>query len=112
LIVALGYALTGERLPDSSAAGEPVLDQLSAAGWPTQRILDFRAERSLAGARWPLPVDRDLLGGVGLAQFQAALNQLVAALDESVARVRHPGPLDREDLRLLAEVPPHSVNPD
>jgi hypothetical protein len=113
IIESLGFALTGQWL-SGLADLEPqdadgILNRLDKAGWPSSRIVEFRAQTHAAGRRWPLAVPDDQRGDWGLAQFQAALVAILESLDQSQAQVRRATTLTADDRRLLAEVPPHHV---
>ena len=109
---ALGLALTGEELDvgvqerfDARAAA----DALADAGWDAPRIAEHA--RALAGvAPWPHPVAAGRRGGIGPAEFHAALIRTREALGVDALDVLPPSArttLNADERRLLADVPPH-----
>lgn len=100
---ALLYAVTGERRPELPSQRSPDLDAVASTLGSESQVE--------AGQVWPHPVPKDLMEGIGAAQFSAALGVLRARLGlEAVirpARVsRSVGPAPADE-RLLREVPPH-----
>ena len=109
---ALAFALVGERLDFGvQKAPEPasLVAELGGRGWPVDRVHGLAAQRAAGEQPWPFPVPDALRGGLGAAQFQAALaacRDLLGLTGEARA------PSTRTDLspaerRLLADVPPH-----
>ena len=106
---ALAYAVTGRRLEELGRQAQPdlawltdYLNRLSRAGSPEAPLADPPLDGRVPG---------DLMAGIRPAQFWAALRELRQGLDRS--RPPHPQPVtaDRpwsaEELRLMAERPPH-----
>ena len=113
---ATAFALVGEvvELPEP---GGPDVDGLvlglAAAGWPAARIAELaRGELSVEGV-WPFPVPAELRQGLGAAQFAAAVAAARRELGVADLVVRVRGGRTRltaDELRLLADVPPHHGN--
>lgn len=103
--VALGYALTGRELPLAAPAGDvhALLAELAAAGWDEARLRELRA----SSAGWPFPVPSSVRGSLGAAQLHACVRGVVDVLVPAAANVADARPLDADERRLLAEVPPH-----
>lgn len=107
LAEALGQALTGELLPlDDPAA---LAGQLAAAGFSPARLQALRAQRQAAKAPWPFPVPLERRRELGFARFDAALAEAraslgLAGLNPAAQAVRG---LNRDELRLAADRPPH-----
>lgn len=110
---ALAFALTQQELPlPASAAPDPagVVDALAQAGWSAERITEHAREVLAAEQPWPHPIPAALREGCGPAQLQAALVRVRALLDlETVAKrpPAAPRPLNADERRLMADVPPH-----
>nr|WP_300149870.1 hypothetical protein [Propionicimonas sp.] len=110
---ALGYALTGEELdlPDAPAPDVPVLlDDLADLGWTAERIAAHARGQAAAERAWPHLVPADLRAGCGPAQLAAALTAARQALGLTTLETRPPSGrhrLNRDEERLLREVPPH-----
>ena len=110
---ALGYALTGSEL-DLTEPGAPdparlVID-LAVTGWPRERIAAHALDEVAAERPWPHPVPAELRSGCGAAQFAAALGRARQLLDLVTLETRPPSgrrTLDRDEERLLRDVPPH-----
>lgn len=110
---ALGYALTEIDLPGPDCeTPDPagVVAALAEAGWTSPRIADH-ARAVLAEDRpWPHPIPAELRQGCGPAQLQAALRRVRTLLDLETVEKRPPSaprPLNADERRLLADVPPH-----
>lgn len=112
---ALAFALVGERLelPVADAVGAmQFVPQLTRVGWPPQRIAAHAAAERAAGRPWPHPVDPAERGGLGPAQFHAALASLRQELGLDGLVAAPPSArttLTADERRLLADAPPHSV---
>jgi hypothetical protein len=110
---ALGYALTGEDLPVGEATGPDVpalVAELSAAGWPGERIAEHARARAAAGEGWPHQIPRHLRQGCGAAQLAAALGAARSLLGLTTLETRAPSGrtrLDADEQRLIREKPPH-----
>jgi hypothetical protein len=112
---ALCYAITGVRFDDLGAQSGPDPDFVAdvvAARVPggAETIMADVGRRRAAGQSWPYPLPEDLAAGLGPAQWSAALDALRRrmGIDRPVHRVvRRPQPPDRDDLRLLQQLPPH-----
>ena len=111
---AIGWALTGRWLPDDAAApgwaAPSVVAWLAEHGWDGERLAGRRARARSDGQAWPAAVPAAWRGGLGAAQFAAALRAVVAELrlDHEAPLLRDPtAPPGRDDQRLLNEVPPH-----
>jgi hypothetical protein len=113
---AVAFALTGEMLQPpadlSAQCAEEFAAWLADAGWDAARLRDLRDATVQAGTKWPLPLTIEERGGVGAAQWSAIVRGVIEAakLDQPSRPVNPSGPPDAEDLRLLAEVPPHHVH--
>jgi hypothetical protein len=103
---ALAFALTGEVREDLAAR-----DDLDVAG-----VVDLLggpaaiAEHRRSSAAWPHPVPIELRQGVGPAQLQALLSDVLSRLrtaETSASAVVSTRPLSAEELRLSRDVPPH-----
>jgi hypothetical protein len=110
---ATAFALVGEVL-ELTEPGGPDVDRLvvglAAAGWPASRIAELAGAELVAERVWPFPVPADLREGLGAAQFAAALAAARRALGVADLVVRVRGGRTRltaDELRLLADVPPH-----
>jgi hypothetical protein len=111
---ALSFAITGKRFDDLGLQAAPDLDLVAgvvAAAIPggTEGIRAHVASRRTAGRPWPYPLPDDLAAGIAPAQWSAALHALRQRLgiDPQVQVVRRPPPPDRDDLRLVHQLPPH-----
>ena len=106
---ALAYAITGRRLDELGRQAQPDL------AWLTDYL-----NRLTSGANPEPPaadtppdgiVPADLMAGIGPAQFWAALRALRDGLDRSGPHRDQPVVADRpwsaEELRLMADRPPH-----
>ena len=109
---AIAYALTGEAL-DLGVQPAPDLaemkDKLDATGWPPVRIADH-ARATVGRTPWPHPVPDALRAGLGAAQLHAAIRGARDRFGLAVLTVLPPSrrtQLDRDELRLVADVPPH-----
>lgn len=107
LAVALGVALTGERLALTSPATLP--EELSAVGFPAARLRELRAAHQKAEEPWPFAVDLEERRSLGFARFDAALAEARRELGLDGLRPARPAvrPLDRDEQRLSADRPPH-----
>lgn len=108
----LALALTGEEValadvdrPDVTAA----LAELAAVGWTRDRIAAQAAQAHASEQPWPHPVQPAARADLGAAAFHAMLADAKRRLDVdqpevlSVAR----RPLDADERRLSADLPPH-----
>ena len=114
LFVALGHALTGERLaPAPGVDRQPltapvVVAGLAAVGWDAGRLRQHRTDCQVGRNPWPHPVPSDVV--VPWGQFGSLLLQVrrELGLDGLHPTVHHGqkvlGPAER---RLLADKPPH-----
>ena len=107
LAVALGQALTGERLPLTSP--EALAEELAEHGFTPERLAELRSGTQEAGEPWPFPVSLDERRGLGFARFDAALAEArkQLGLDGLHRTLQARRPLDREEQRLSADRPPH-----
>ncbi|MGD8215201.1 hypothetical protein [Aestuariimicrobium sp. Y1814] len=112
LHLAIGHALTGERLEAVVPAGRPdaagVVTWLAASGWDATRLQAHRALCQHEREPWPHSVPEGLVTAWG--QYSSLLAQVRAALDLHGLhqQVRHgPRVLGPAELRLLADKPPH-----
>jgi len=105
---ALAYAVTGRRLEQLGRQSRPDLP------WLTDYL--SRLTRGTAAEAPEAPssdgrVPADLMTGIGPAQFGAALRELRHALDAAGPPREQPVTADRpwsaEELRLMADRPPH-----
>lgn len=108
----LGLALTGEELDLGVQSGfdaDDVVAALAASGWDAVRIAAHA--NALTGHQpWPGPVTACQRGGIGAAEFHAALIRTRQALGLAALTVLPPSNrtrLDADERRLLADVPPH-----
>lgn len=121
---ALAYAVTGRRWPELGEQPQPdlerLVEELHAVGAVGDLVSPAAAtEVSAAGAPDETvppavhPVPRDLMTGLGYAQFAAAMSRLQhrLGLDQPPVAVRGglTPPLTPGECRLLDEVPPHHV---
>lgn len=111
---AVAFALTGQCLdPPAALASErpdDLLAALAAQGVDADRLDGVRTSRVAEAQPWPFPVPAELRRGLGPAQLLATVQacQQALGLRQRQARVRDAsGPLDGDDRRLLAELPPH-----
>lgn len=111
---ALGYAVSGRRLPELGEQDQPahveLAEQLRVAA--AADLHEHVRSTLAAGQPWPHPVPPDLMAGLGYAQFAAALGQLRVALDLNgrAGVAAEQDPATRQSVverRLLDEVPPH-----
>lgn len=107
LAVAIGLALTGERL--GLAGSEPLGEELAAAGYDLAELHRVREERQLHHEAWPFPVPLEERSAVGFARFDAALAEARVELGLTGLSAAKPAhrPLNRDEQRLQAERPPH-----
>jgi len=108
----IGWSLTGQELAlDDAVTGEDgIVAWLARQGWDVVRLEERARAVRQAGQRWPAAVGADRRGGMGAAQFQALLRQvlLVLGLDHAAPVLRDATtPMDAVDRRLVAELPPH-----
>lgn len=105
MIRALVLALTGEDLP----VRDTVEATLTANGWDTARLNELRHARQLAGQVWPFRVPVEMLREVGFARFDAQLATVRHQLGLAGLHQTRPAqrPLNNDELRLLADKPPH-----
>jgi hypothetical protein len=110
---ALAQALTGEAADFPASDGpDPVglADELARRGWPAERVQEHASARIAAELPWPHAVDPAVIAALGAARFYAALTQLRKCLGVWVLDSQAPSSrtqLNADELRLLAEVPPH-----
>lgn len=110
---ALVYAVAEIELPLPESDGpDPagVVTALAEAGWSAQRISEHARDVLGAERPWPHPIPVELRQGCGPAQLQAALRSVRALLDLDTVEKRPPAPrrpLNADERRLLADVPPH-----
>lgn len=114
---ALAWAVTGQAHPELGEQRGPDLpalaERLLAEPGARQQIQQLTEAERARGATWPTAVPPQLMGGLGAAQFTAALADLCRLLSD----VTSPGaPLrpvlssrapDAAERRLLEDVPPH-----
>lgn len=107
LAVALGAALTGERLPLTSP--HLIGAELAGLGFDRERLAALRSAAQEAEEPWPFPVSLHERRAVGFARFDAALADARRLLGLDGLRSARPAvrPLDREEQRLAADRPPH-----
>jgi hypothetical protein len=105
---ALAYAVTGRRIAELGRQARPDL------AWLTDYLSRLASGADPNAAAYPRPdgrVPADLMAGIGPAQFWALLCELRDALDQAGPRRDHPVVADRpwsaEELRLMADRPPH-----
>lgn len=108
---ALTCALVGEVSAAPTATDRVDLNQFLADLGGVQAVVAHRRTQAVTGRVWPHPVPPELRAGLGPAQFQALLQQAVAAVlsadpttDRPVVTSRSPTPTEQ---RLLQDVPPH-----
>lgn len=110
---ALGFALTQQELPlPPSPSPDPagLVEALAAAGWSAGRITEHAREVLASEQPWPHPIPTELREGCGPAQLYAALGRVRALLDLETVEKRPPSaprPLNADERRLMADVPPH-----
>ena len=106
---ALAYAVTGQCLPDLGRQRQPDVAALAAELGQRAASRDIDLSWSAADSDYVVPPD--LMEGIAVAQFWAALGELRRALQVappgSAAAVTADRPLTPEESRLLAERPPH-----
>lgn len=106
---ALAYAVTGRRLEELGRQARPDLAWLThyLSGLGSGGNAEERAGDPPPDGRVPA----DLMVGIGPAQFWAALRELRQGIDRGGLRSEQPVVADRpwsaEELRLLADRPPH-----
>ncbi|MHA6510980.1 hypothetical protein [Tessaracoccus sp. Z1128] len=107
LAVALGLALTGRRLDVSTPSA--LVDELAGLGFDAGALAALRAQRQRAREPWPFAVPLEVRRALGFARFDAALAEAREALGLTGATPAPQGtrPLDRDELRLAADRPPH-----
>ena len=107
LAAGVGFALTGEWLPLNGMAGLP--DDLAALGFDGARLAGIRAGRQQQRQPWPLPLPLEERRRLGFARFDAALADARTRLGLTglAAAARPVRPLNRDELRLEADRPPH-----
>lgn len=110
---ALAFALTHVELPlPPSQAPDPagLVEALADEGWSAERIGEHARETLAAEQPWPHPIPAALREGCGPAQLQAALGRVRSLLDLETVEKRPPAaprPLNADERRLIADVPPH-----
>lgn len=110
---ALAFALTRLELPlPASDAPDPagLVEALAQQGWSAERIAEHARDVLAAEQPWPHPIPAALREGCGPAQLQAALGRVRTLLDLDTVTKRPPAPprpLNADERRLIAEVPPH-----
>ena len=106
---ALAYAVTGRRLEQLGRQSRPDLPWLT--DYLSRLISGTAAEASTTGPPPDGRVPADLMTGIGAAQFGAALRELRRGLDAAGPPREQPVTADRpwsaEELRLMADRPPH-----
>ena len=105
----LGWALTGELLPLTAPEPVGLSAELAALGWDADRLADVRRARQGRREPWPFPVPLEDRRAVGFARFDALLAELrrEVGLTGLAATPSVYRPLDRDELRLAADRPPH-----
>ena len=105
---ALLFAVTGMRHPELGEQERPDLDLVLEQVWTAPRVRAGEESPTQPGAR-AFPVPPDLARGIGPAQFTAALSDLRRRLraTELSPTVVADRPLNRDELRLAADAPPH-----
>lgn len=107
---ALAYAVTGRRLAELGRQNQPDLPWLT--DYLRRRIAD-ETDRHDQPAAAPAVgrVPADLMLGIRAAQFWAALSELRRGLESDGAHTQQPVVTDRpwsaDELRLMADRPPH-----
>ena len=111
---AIAWALTGEDLAvdevSTGATSDDIAAWLARRGWDVERLRRRAGNVRAEGGRWPAAVGPERREGLGPAQFQALLRQvlLVLGLDHATPVLRDATtPMDATDRRLVAELPPH-----
>ncbi|HAM44735.1 MAG TPA: hypothetical protein DCM67_06950 [Propionibacteriaceae bacterium] len=110
---ALGFALTQLELPlPPSEAPDPagLVEALAQAGWSAERIAEHAREVLAAEQPWPHPIPAAMREGCGPAQLHAAVGRVRSLLDLGTVEKRPPSaprPLNADERRLVADVPPH-----
>lgn len=107
LAAGVGLALTGQRLELASTAGLP--EELAALGFDGATLGGIRAGRQQQRQPWPFPLPLEERRRLGFARFDAALAEARARLGlTGLAPAARPvRPLNRDELRLEADRPPH-----
>ncbi|HJE50905.1 MAG TPA: hypothetical protein K8V15_02825 [Tessaracoccus flavescens] len=107
LASALGLALTGEELPLTDP--DALNDELTAAGYPADRLQEIRRTAQAEQSVWPFRVPVETLRAIGFARFDAALADARRSLglDGLVPATPAQRPLNRDEQRLAADRPPH-----
>ena len=105
---ALAYAVTGRRLEELGRQARPDL------AWLTNYLMNLSRgslDTPVADPSADGRVPGDLMAGIGPAQFWAALRELRAGLAGGGSGHQQPVVADRpwsaEELRLMADRPPH-----
>jgi hypothetical protein len=110
---ALGYALTGEELvvpevtrPEASG----LVAALADAAWTQERVAAHARATAGDDEAWPHLIPAALREGCGAAQLAAVLGAARSLLGLTTLETRAPSGrrrLDRDEERLMREVPPH-----
>jgi hypothetical protein len=109
---ALCWSLVGELTPDGVIPPDGLIVWLAEHGWGPERIREHALARIAAEQPWPHPLDAAVVQEFGAAQYYAALTDLRKQLGVWVLETQTPSArteLNADELRLLAEVPPHHV---
>lgn len=109
---ALAFALTGQRTELADTVRPAVgtaLEDLAAAGWDRDCIAAEAERAHAAGEPWPHPVPEDLREDLGAAAFHAMVADAKARLgiDQPASLPLAHRPLDADERRLSADLPPH-----
>ncbi len=104
----------GNRVaPDKPGTSEAdVAEALRSAGWTPDRVAAHAHAVLDAAGVWPHPVAGDVIARYGAARFYAALTDLRQRLGVwtlATLPPSHRTTFNADELRLLAEVPPHHV---
>lgn len=106
---ALAYALVGPPVRDLTETGRPDVRRLLTELGGVQVVVESVRTVRERGP-WPYEVPRELLRGLGAAQYAAAWTAVLDALGPLTANAR-PVVTDRaltaDERRLLADRPPH-----
>lgn len=102
----LAHALTGEPL---SLGEGPLVTELAAHGWDTDRLQELRRSRQAAGLPWPFPIALEQIRNIGFARFDALLAaaRRELQLHGLVPHLPASRPPDVDEQRLMADRPPH-----